>query len=231
MLLVKIRAVRMAAGVLIGLLMIAVAIWVLSKNMGNLHETLYAGHPLSYWQQQLEGRDVGASNAAYAVVNAQIVPQLIDTMLHDTNDSKIRLGVIGALDKLPGIQISYTEASGRRSGAAGDLGRFGPAAKAAVPSLVRSLKAPEGVHEAAIYALGSIHSDPDVVIPLLISYLTNEDLDDKAAWALGKYGSLAKEAFPRILPLYKGGDKDARAAARVALKLIDPAAAKKAGVK
>ncbi|MGA2176824.1 MAG: hypothetical protein ABSH38_17755 [Verrucomicrobiota bacterium] len=228
----KRRLERIAVGVLIGLLILTGVIWLLSKTLGNFHETLYAGQPLSYWQQQLDGRDAGASNKAYAVVNAQIVPQLIDTVFHDTHDSKIRLGAIGVLNCLPGIQINYMEAFGRRSCAVGDLRELGPAARAAVPSLIQVLKGSDaGLHEAAIQALGSIHSDPDVVIPLLIPYLTNDDLDDEAASALGNYGTLAKVAVPQIIPLLNAKDHDARAAAQVALKKIDSEAAAKAGVK
>jgi hypothetical protein len=228
---VKKRLVRFAAGVLIGLLILMGVVWLLSKTLGNAHKTFYAGQEWSYWQEQLEGRDAGASNKAYAVFNAQVIPQLIDTMFHDTNDSKIRLGAIAVLNGLPGIQITYINALGRRSGAAGGLGQLGPAAKMAVPSLIQALKGSYGLHEAAIRALGNIHSDPDEVIPLLIPYLTNDELSDKAATALGKYGSLAKEAFPKIVPLLKARDKDARFAAQVALKRIDPEAAAKAGVK
>jgi hypothetical protein len=229
---VRKRLTRIAAGVLLGLLILAGGIWLGSKTLGNSEEKLYARRLLSYWQQQLDGRDAGASNAAYAVVNAQVVPQLIDTMFHDTNDSKIRLTVIGVLNGIPGIQINYMEALGRRSSAATDLGELGPAAKVALPSLIQALKGADvGMHESAIKALGKIHSDPDVVIPLLIPYLTNDDLNDEAASALGDYGRLAEEAFPRIVPLLKAKDDDARAAARVALKKIDPEAAAKAGVK
>jgi hypothetical protein len=229
--LVKRRLRRIAVGVLVGLLILTGVIWLLGKTLGNSRETLYAGQALSYWEQQLDGRDAGASNKAYAVVNAQIVPQLIDTMFHDTNDSKIRLAAIGVLNGIPGIQITYTDALGRRSGAAGGLGELGPAAKAAVPSLIQALKGSYGLHEAAIRALGNIHSAPDVVIPLLIPYLTEDGLNDEAATALGNYGSLAKEAFPKIVPLLKARDKDVRFAARSALKKIDPEAAARAGVK
>jgi hypothetical protein len=45
------------------------------------------------------------------------------------------------------------------------------------------------------------------------------------------FGSLAREAFPKILPLLKTKDDDDRTAARIALKKIDPAAAAQAGVK
>jgi HEAT repeat protein len=229
--LVKRRILRISIGVLMAAVILVGVIWVLSKTLGNARETLYAGQPLSRWQQQLDSRDVGASNRAYAVLNAQVIPQLIDTMFHDTNDSKIRLAVIGFLNGLPGIQITYFDALERRSGAVGGLGQLGPVAKAAVPSLVQVLKGSDRLHEDAIRALGNIHSDPEVVIPLLIPYLTNDDFNDKAAIALGNYGSLAKEAVPKIVPLLKARDKDDRYAARVALKQIDPEAAAKAGVK
>lgn len=228
---VKKRLLRVAAGVLFGLLILMGVVWLFSKTLGSSRETLYAGQSLSYWHQQLEGRDASASNEAYAVVNAQVIPQLIDTMFHDTNDSKIRLGAIGILNDLPGIQITYINALGRRSAAVGGLGQLGPAAKAAVPSLIQALEGWDGLHEDAIRALGNIHGAPEVVIPLLIPYLTNDGLNDQAAIALGHYGRLAKEAIPKIVPLLKARDKDSRFAARVALMQIDPEAAAKAGVK
>jgi hypothetical protein len=225
------RLKRLAAGVLVGLLLLIGVVWLLSKTLGNIHPTLFAGQSLSYWQEQLAGRDAGASNKAYAVVNDVVVPRYIDIMLHDTNDSKIRLGAVRVINRLPGIQITFLNALARRSGAAGGLGELGPTAKAAVPSLIQALNRSDGLDEAAIRALGNIHSDPDVVIPLLIPYLTNDAVNDQAAIALGKYGRLAMEAFPKIVPLLKARDKEARWAAAVALKQIDPEAAAKAGVK
>jgi hypothetical protein len=56
-------------------------------------------------------------------------------------------------------------------------------------------------------------------------------LIDEAATAFGDYGRLAKEAFPKIVPLLEAIDDDARAAARAALKKIAPETAAKAGVK
>jgi HEAT repeat protein len=228
---VKKRLQRAAVGVLIGFPILVGAVWLLSKSLGNSQGTLYAGQTWNYWTEQLDSRDAATSNKAYAVVNAQVVPQLVDTLFHDTNDSKIRLGAIDFLNGLPGIQITYLDALERRAGAAGGLGRLGPAAQAAVPYLIQELQRPDGLHESAIRALGNIHSDPEVVIPLLITYLTNDDLSDKAAIALGKYGGLAKAAVPKVIPLLKARDKDIRWAAHVALKQIDPEAAAKAGVK
>ena len=102
---------------------------------------------------------------------------------------------------------------------------MGPAAKSAVPALVQALKGKDTiVRGAAISALGKIHSDPEFVIPLLIGYLDDEGLNDEAALALANYGSLAKVAVPKIIPLLHAPDKDAQAAAAEALKKIDPEA-------
>ncbi len=224
---------RIAAGVLIGLLILTGIIWLLSKTLGNIqYPTLYAGNTMDYWQQQLSGQDAGISNQAYAVVNAQIIPQLTDTMFHDTYDSRLRLALISVLNGLPGIQINYTKADGRRSTAAGDLGEFGPAAKAAVPALIEALKGKDSrLHEAAIQSLGKIRSEPEKVIPLLIPYLEDDNLDVAAAKSLSEFGSLAKPAVPKLLPLLHAKDDDDRAAARDALLKIDPDAAAKAGIK
>jgi hypothetical protein len=210
---------RIALGVLIGLLLLSGVVWLLTKTLGNIHETLYAGQSLTYWQQQLKGRDLGASNQAYAIVNSQVVPQLIDAMFHDTNDSKIRLAVIEVLNGLPGIRIYYATANERRAEAVWSLGELGPAARGAVPALIEALNRKDsGLQEPAIRTLGKIHSDPDVVIPTLIPFLTNSDLNDDAATALGNFGSLAKAAVPKIIPLLNTKDRDAIAAARAALK-------------
>jgi HEAT repeat protein len=109
---------------------------------------------------------------------------------------------------------------------------LGPAAKAAVPPLVQAFKGKDArVRAAAVGALGKIHSDPDDVIPLLMGCLDDDDLNDHAALALGRFGALSKAAIPKLIPLLNGSGKEIRYAARVALKQIDPVAAAKAGVR
>jgi hypothetical protein len=226
----KKRVMRMLVGVFAGMLILAGVIWLFSGTLGNMRfPSLYAGHPIDYWQQQLYGSDAGASNAAFAVVNSQIIPQLVDTMFHDTNDSLIRLSLIKTLNGLPGVQINYLEADWRRSGAALDLGAFGPAAKSTLPELIKALKEKDvAMRVAAITSLGKIHSDPDTVIPLLIPYLEDDNFDVAAAGALGEFGGLAKSAVPKLLPLLHAKDDDDQTAAREALKKIDPVAAAQA---
>jgi hypothetical protein len=221
----KHSARRVAIAVLAGLVLLIGVVWLLSLALGNRSQYLFAGHPIPYWQEQLNGRDTGASNQAFIVVNRQVLPQLTDTLFHYTNDSSVRLALIEALNGLPGVQINFIHASSRRIQAARRVGELGPAAKAAVPDLVRALKGKDLiVHSAAIQALGNIHSDPDVIIPLLIGYLDNDDLNDEAALALANYGSLAKAAVPKIIPLLHAPDKDAQRAAVEALNRIDPEA-------
>ena len=219
-------------GICAGMLALIGLIWTLSQTLGNLHEELYQGQPLSHWQEQLNGGDVAASNAALAVVNAVVIPRLVDEMFHDTNDSQLRLDLIGTLNGLPGVEIAYVEADRRRAVAAYFLGELGPVAAATVPSLIEVLKGPDVmVHESAIEALGKIHSDPDDVIPLLIKCLDDRNFDDEAARALSYYGSLAKAAEPKIIRLLRVGDRDDQLTAQEALKKIDPEAAAKAGIK
>ena len=228
----KDRIVRIAVGVLAGMVILTAVIWLLSHTLGNDFPPLYAGHTVGDWQEQLCRHGVGASNAAFAVINSQVIPRLVDTMFHDTEDSSVRLSLIKMLNDLPGVQISYVEADCRRAYAARYFGDLGPAAKGAIPDLINALKGKDAaIRGPAISSLGGIHSEPETVIPLLIPCLDDDNLDVPAAKALAEYGSLAKSAVPKLLPLLHGKDNDDRLAARAALLRIDPDAAAKAGVK
>jgi HEAT repeat protein len=152
-------------------------------------------------------------------------------MFHDTNDSQFRLSAVKALNSLPGIHVKFLDANGRRAQATYAIGEMGSAAISAIPNLVQALNgADDIVREPAVASLGKIRSDPDFVIPLLMNLLDDKKLNDDAAIALGYFGSLSKVAIPKLLPMLHG-DKDDRHAAREALKMIDPVAAKKAGVR
>lgn len=220
------RALRILAGVVIGSVIFVAGTWLLGKVLANNQPRRIHGQTLDYWSAQIVAADVTASNEANNVLNQEIIPKLVDQMFHDTNDSKIRLKVIDALDGVPWIgYVDYTAAPTRRTIAARDLGAFGPAGKAAVPALMRAVQSSDSaVYEAAITSLGKIHSQPDVVIPFLIKYLDNDDLNDEAASALGNFGGLARRAVPKIIPLLHADDDDAVAAAQDALLKIDPVA-------
>jgi HEAT repeat protein len=219
------RLKRILLGVAIGIAAAAASILLLTQTLGNMRPTVVHGQTLGGWAAQVNAADASASNQANAILNAEIIPQLTQVMFHDTNDSSARMALIDILNGLPGISIPYADAPQRRAAAAYDLGSFGSAARAAVPSLIQALQGndPE-VHANAIKSLGAIHSEPEVVIPLLTKYLDDNQLNDEAAMALGDFGSLARPAIPKIIPLLRAADKDARVAAAKALKQIDPAA-------
>ena len=221
----------MALGVLVGSAILVGVIWVLTKTLGD-HETYYQGKPLYGWVAQLNSSNAAASSQADSVLIKDIIPHLTEVMFHDTNDSRLRLTLVEQLNGLPGVNVRFTDADGRRAKAARDLGEFGPAARPAIPALLQALKTKDSaVHGAALAALGGIHCEPDTIIPLLINYLDDSNLNDEAAEALGNFGPAAKPALPKLVPLLKIADKDLHHAVVEALQKIDPKAAAEAGAR
>jgi hypothetical protein len=220
---------RILVGVAMGVVVLVSGIWVLARSLGNDRLELYHGATLEHWIAQAGARDGSASNAANAILVAEIIPRLTNAMFHDTNDSSFRLTLVEALNDLPGILIFYTRADGRRAGAAVELGQIGPAAGGAIPALIQAVQGHDpATRGSAARALGQIRSEPDIVIPFLTKYLDDEDINDEAALALGEFGTLARAAVPKIIPLLRAKDKESRAAAATALKKIDPTAYAKA---
>ena len=227
------RLQRILVASAIGLTLCAVGIWVLTRVLEE-GAPRYQGRFLDYWLERAKGPDPAASNQACTVLSTAIIPQLTDTMFHDTNDSRLRLALIDQLNTLPGIQIHATIAEGRRAMAAQTLGVIGPRAKATIPGLLRVLKGNDPAPRPdAASALGQIHSEPETVIPLLVALLDDpqDGVPEKAAAALGQFGSLSKAAVPKLLKLLTVPEKDLRFAVTIALKQIDPEEAAKAGVR
>jgi HEAT repeat protein len=111
------------------------------------------------------------------------------------------------------------------------LGHIGPAAKEAVPALVRSLgDTVQDSHSKVILALGRIHSQPEIVVPALIKCLSDADSSTRwyAAQSIEAFGSDAKAAVPDLLTLLADPNEAVKKAAGEALKQIDPEAAAKA---
>jgi HEAT repeat protein len=126
-----------------------------------------------------------------------------------------------------------------RGVAAYALGRSGENPDAVVPALIGALKEDSAVRGEAAEALGKIGAKPKVVVPALIGALKdkNDGVRGVAARSLGQFGAKAQEAVPALIELYRKepeADSDdwnaPKPNAAAALKKIDPAAAKKAGV-
>ena len=225
------RALRIFISVAIGLGLLAGGIWVLTQTLGE-REALYAGKSLYEWSEQIKSRNTAASNQASLVLNQEIIPRLTKTMIEDTNDSSLRMALSEKLNTLPGVNILFRVADSRRAEAAEGFGEFGPAAEAVGPALLQALQGQDpAVRGPAAVSLGKIHWKPEVVIPLLIKYLQNDDLREAAAEALGEFGSLSKASIPELLLLLKVPDKDLHHAVGEALKKIDPEVAAQADVR
>jgi HEAT repeat protein len=227
------RLKRIVVAVIIGIAICAGGIWLLAKIIED-RPPRFRGQPLEYWIAQADAHDAVTRNQAREFLTAEVVPLLIDKMLHDYADSRLKAALVEQLNGLPLISLNYVPASGRRALAAFELGEIGPLAKPAIPPLIQVLKSQDqGARIPAANALGEIHSDPDIVIPALIECLDDklDDLPEAAASSLAKFGRQAKAAVPKLVKMLTDKEDDVRAAAAEALKKIDPEAAPKPGVK
>ena len=212
---------RILLGVGIGMGLLVACVLVLTQTLGE-HQPLYQGQTYYYWLAQVRSPDSATSNHAVVVFQTDVIPQLTDQMFHDTNDSNLRLSLIDLLNGLPGITIYYAPAGSRRAGAVGQLG---PLAKQALPQLVQALKSKdEAVRGPAARALGQLRSDPEKIIPVLMSCLADpqEGVPEGAVAGLGCFGELAHDALPKLRELAKVPDKDLQAEVSMALKKIAP---------
>jgi hypothetical protein len=220
----KMRLFRLATGLVAGVAILVSGVWGLSKLLGT-PESSYRGKPPDYWVMQVSSPDAAVSNAAVVVLNDEIIPHLTNVMLHDFSDSTFKLRVIDMLNGLPGISVDFEPADSRRKAAAYELGEYGPAARKAVPALVKALISRDyAVGETAAQSLGAIHADPQEVIPVLTLYLVDEKVNVGAATALGKFGAQAQPAVPGLMRMWQRGDGEAKLAAGGALQLIDATA-------
>ena len=226
------RLKRVSLGVAIGLGLLVLTTWVLIHTLAD-RDPLYQGKPIEFWVAQVNSTTPAVSNDARVVIQQVVVPSLLTEMFHDTHDSKLRFLLIDELNTLPGVNIYFLTAAGRRAQAAAALGMLGPQAQAAIPDLVKAVKGNDpAVRGAAAKSLGDIHGQPEKTIPLLTTLIDDpqDDVPEAAITALGNFGALSRPALPKLLPLLKMRDKDLQHALRVALKQIDPEAAAKAGV-
>jgi hypothetical protein len=108
------------------------------------------------------------------------------------------------------------------------LAYVGPAAIAAVPSLLNGIKtnSSSDVRFSSIKTLGAIHSLPEKVVPVLTDLLNNSGVIVRlaAAEALGHYGTNAKPAVTTLFKALNDRELAVRDAAEEALTQIDPTA-------
>lgn len=110
-----------------------------------------------------------------------------------------------------------------RSGAAYDLERLGPAAKAAVPALLEALRDREASHDAA-HALLVIDPDNRQAVGLLVKDLGHRRTAVRynAASVLGIFKAKARTALPALVATLHDRERDVRLAAACSLHDIQP---------
>jgi HEAT repeat protein len=127
------------------------------------------------------------------------------------------------------------------------LADIGPAAKQAVPALVRELQGFNPIRRGnALYALGCIYAASELVVPRATKALGDSDpyVRRHGALALKAYGAEAESSVPTLVEKLQSWNlqrtrgqgwesdlNDQVVAARGALRAIDPEAAANAGVK
>jgi hypothetical protein len=86
-----------------------------------------------------------------------------------------------------------------RAEAARTLAAMGPAAEAAVPMLLHMTDdwTPEAA-ATAIYALGRLHGNPEIVIQHMLDLLDRTEVAETVAWTLSQYGQAAELALPKL---------------------------------
>lgn len=134
------------------------------------------------------------------------------------------LGKMGAIEPAltvpPLARLLFDPDLNVRLASALALDRFGPAAEAAVPALIRATRASDAVErEAAIRTLAGIGTGAQSAVPALAAALSDQDhhVRQVAAEVLGRFGALATSAEPALRQALDDPDPDVRRAASDAL--------------
>jgi HEAT repeat protein len=219
---------RMFFGVGCAALIVLGALWICTLTLHS-HAELYDGQPFEYWQSELSSSEEMLRSRASNVISTAVIPQLCRQMFSDTNDSSFRMAVIDQLNNLPGVQVIYVPAAGRRVAAVNALSALGTNATMAVPELLRALRSKDDLLcGPAAAALVKIGADAEGIVPALIECLSDENGHGRpeVVEALGEYGQKAKTAVPLLVKLLEDkSSKELMMAVPQALKKIDPEAA------
>jgi HEAT repeats/PBS lyase HEAT-like repeat len=218
------------------LALVAVVAVVLVMTGRAPKEPVYRGKPVSYWTRLSRHAIQDDSVRVVRAIGPAAVPCLTNQLR--LRDSPLKKALLWLWPKLPRAIARHfpppVKASVLRAGAAWDLVELGPAAKEAVPTLIKALNDDDlYVRLDAAAAFGRIGRDAAPAVPALAKALSDQHggVRYNAALSLGRLGPLAKAALPALIGCLHDQDADVRREAKAALKRIDPAAAAKAGSK
>jgi HEAT repeat protein len=222
---------------------------VIACQVTRLKEPSYHHKALSIWLQSYSpDADSSEADEAVRAIGTNGIPILLDNLHARDSVLKLKLAVLGmqftpaatrhmraekgfsalgpeASNAVPAITAVYAQnvsASARRA-AGNALVEIGPVAKTAIPALIDSAANTNSeVRAFAVYTLGRLAQEPDIVNPVLLKSLHDPDPEVRynAAFGLGAgafMGGDARAAVPALVETLKDTYGTARAAAAMAL--------------
>lgn len=224
---------------------LGVIVWQVRR----LREPVYQGKSLSLWLQSYSpDGDSPQVDEALRTMGTNVIPTLLENLRAKEPRLKLNLPVLGlhytpaetrhmraekgfsalgaeASNAVPALTEIYERdiSPTPRRAAANALVEIGPAAKTAIPALIKSAASTNSdVRAFAVYTLGRMALEPELVDPVLINALHDPDREVRynAAFGLGALafmGGDGKPAIPALMATLKDSYGTARAAAAMAL--------------
>jgi HEAT repeat protein len=194
------------------------------------HEPVYEGKPLSFWLKGYTPRGLGEAEEkaddAVRQAGSNAVPTLLQLVWAKDSALKVKLMTLAKGQHF--IQFTPAEYWHRAAIIAFEV--LSTNAQSAVPTLLQwtTTNVDVNVRSTAISALGAIHAQPHLVVPVLTNALQDPSSDtrERAVSALGQFGRDAEVAVPALLDFLNAPqNSNSMWFAITALKHVDPAAA------
>ena len=221
---------------------------VIAWQVIRLREPVYQKKSLSTWLKTYDQAETTEAQQALQSIGTNAIPFLLDNLRARDSVVKLKLATLGlpytpaaarhiraerafsalgeqgsnAAPSLSQIYEDNASPSSRRA-AGNSLVEIGPAARVAIPALIRTATSTNAeVRAFAVYTLGRMALETAVVIPVLLKALQDPDREVRynAAFglsALAFMGGDAKAAVPALVDALKDSYGTARAAAALAL--------------
>jgi HEAT repeat protein len=238
------KRVRIALAVLL-IAMVGAIAWQALR----LREPVYQGKRLSLWLQRYSpDGDSTEVDEAVRSMGTNAIPTLLGNLQATDSPLKLTLAALGlrytraetrhvraergfkaleadASNAVPALVEIYeqTSAPSARRAAANALVEIGPAAKQAIPALIKSAtNANSDVRAFALYTLGRMALEPELVDPVLIRALHDPDREVRyqAAYGLSSFafmGGDTKPAVPALIEALQDSYTGVRGGAALAL--------------
>ena len=230
-------------------LLLVAALGMVCWQVLGLREPVYQAKRLSLWLQGYNpDGDSPEVDEALRTMGTNAIPVLLENLQAKDSVLKVHLAAFGlhytpaetrhlraqkglsalgaeASNAVPALIEIYQQnfASSAREAAANTLVEIGPAAKMAIPVLIKSAASTNSdVRAFALYTLGRMALESETVVPVLIKGLHDPDREVRfnAAFgleALAFMGGDAKPAIPALVETLKDSHPSARASAATAL--------------